>query len=224
MVSRNATILSGILHLAVISLLLIFAANPASKLQQPLRYRAVKLVSLPGQPGSVAVQPKVEPAKPKTIPTKVQEKIQEKLKPKTEPVAAAPTKASSGEQAKPVEQGKAEPARATEGKGEGGHGDMRLDGANFPYPYYLSSLQIKILSNFKPVINAREAKGLKAVVFFVIDRGGRISDVKLESKSGHFLFDQEAQRAVLRSNPLPALPPAFGSDQLGVHFEFVASE
>jgi len=222
MVVRNANIVSGFLHLAAITLLLIFAANPNGKLQQPLRYRSVKLVTLPGQPGAAAVQPKVEPAKPKTIPAKTQDKPKDKPKPKTEtkPVQKQATTSKS----ETAETGKAETAKATEGTGEGGHGGMSLDGANFPYPYYLSSLQIKILSNFKPALSAREAQGLKAVVFFVIDRSGRISDVKLESKSGHFLFDQEAQRAVYRSNPLPALPPAFGSDKLGVHFEFVASE
>jgi colicin import membrane protein len=218
MPARNATVLSGLLHLAAIGLILLFASKPPSGTQLPVRYRPVRLVALPGKPGVTQAAPEVKPKERATTKAKAKEKVKPKPKAKQKVTTSPSSKARATAEAKP------ETKSTTPGTGEGGQGGVRLDGASFPYPYYLSNIQIKILSNFKPVIRAREAKGLKAVVFFIINRSGRISDVKLEQKSGHFLFDQEAQRAVLRSNPLPALPPAFGSDRLGVHFEFVASD
>ncbi len=219
MPARNATVISGVLHLAAIGLILLLVSKPPSGMQPLVRYRPVRLVALPGKPGAAKTAPEVKPKKA-ALPTKAKPKVKPESKPKIKEKAASPSSAKTRAKA----ESKPEAESAAPGSGEGGQGGVRLDGASFPYPYYLSNIQIKILSNFKPVIRAREAKGLKAVVFFVINRSGRITDVKLEKKSGHFLFDQEAQRAVLRSNPLPALPPAFGSDRLGVHFEFVASD
>lgn len=204
MVARSAYCFSAALHLAVIGLILLLAQRPPSQVKPLLRYQPVRLVVLPGKPGPA---PTKTSTKAETKPIRAKPKT--KVKPAVKGTAKKQTTAKSREET---------------GEGEGGSGSVRLDGANFPYPYYLSNIQIKILSNFKPVIRAKETKGLKAVVYFLVDRSGRISEVKLEDKSGHFLFDQEAQRAVLRSSPLPALPPAFGSDRLGVHFEFVASE
>ncbi len=201
---RQAYILSAGLHLGALALLLILAQMPISTIQPLQRYRPVRLIALPGSPGKLANAK--APDKP----------VQIKKQPIERPGLKPDTKAKPDKPKEAVrEQGG--------GGGAGGSG-ARLDGANFPYPYYLSNIQIKILSNFKPTISAKEAKTLKAVVYFLVDKGGKISDVKLEDKSGHFLFDQEAQRAVLRSNPLPALPLAFGSDRLGVHFEFVGGE
>lgn len=214
MAVRNAYIMSGVLHLAVMGLILMLAQRPPSPVRPVLRYQPVRLVAAQQRSGPVPV---AETKKQPTVPERVKPKAPAKVETKPEK-----TEVTEKSTAKP----KAKSVESTEARSEGGGGsdNLRLDGVHFPYPYYLSNIQIKILSNFKPVISKRDAEGLKAVVFFLIDRSGRISDVKLENKSGHFLFDQEAQRAVLRSNPLPALPPAFGTDQLGVHFEFVASD
>jgi TonB family protein len=226
MVTRNAYIASGALHLLMLGLLLVFASSPPSKLESLVNYRPVRLVVQPGRPGPVVKEKPAEQTRKEETPVKSEPKEKSKDKPKTKAESTEKSFAQSKEQTEAIE--KPEPKTAsssTEAAGEGGEGGVRLDGAaHFPYPYYLSSIQIKILSNFKPVISAKQAKGLKAVVFFVINRNGKISDVKLENKSGHFLFDQEAQRAVLISSPFPALPPAFGSERLGVHFEFVASQ
>ena len=200
---RHAYLLSTGLHLGALALLFILAQMPASTIPPLQRYRPVRLVTLPGSPGRLTSTK--APDKP----------VQIKAQPIEHPGLKADTKAKP---AKPKET-----AKEQGGGGAGGSG-ARLDGANFPYPYYLGNIQIKIISNFKPAISAKEAKNLKAVVYFLVDKSGKIFNVKLEEKSGHFLFDQEAQRAVLRSNPLPALPLAFGSDRLGVHLEFVGGE
>jgi colicin import membrane protein len=209
---RNAYILSGILHATALALLFLMAQAPRQSLAPMRRYQPVRLVAPAGPPGpAMQAKPKTEPSKP----------VERKEKP--QPAAKTTTKQASpvnGQDKAGTKSAQEKPAVA---KGGGGGGSVNLEGANFPYPYYLNNIQIKILSNFKPAVSARQAKELKAVVFFVIDKSGRISEIKLEDKSGHFIFDQEAQRAILRSNPLPALPPAFGSDRLGVHFEFVGT-
>ncbi|RJP75634.1 MAG: TonB family protein [Candidatus Zixiibacteriota bacterium] len=231
--ARNAYILSGIIHLLVLGLLFAFAQMPGQPARQIRHFQPVRLVAPPGLPGPVGQgQFKAEPSKAQPPTPKVQETPQ-KVAPKTDPQkvekapgkeVAAKTPDAAPARPSPVQTKSDKPQTAeSPAGGGGGGGGARLDGVNFPYPYYLSNIQIKILSNFKPAVSARDARELKTVVFFLIDKNGRISDVKLEDKSGHFLFDQEAQRAVLRSNPLPALPPAFGSDRLGVHFEFVGS-
>jgi TonB family protein len=230
--ARNAYILSGIIHLLALGLLFALAQMPGQPAKKIRHFQPVRLVAPPGLPGPVGQgQFRAEPSQTQPRTPKPQEQPQ-KAVPKTDPKAVA--KAPGKEPAKQQESAPAQPspvqtktespptAPGTAGGGGGG-GGARLDGVNFPYPYYLSNIQIKILSNFQPAVSSREARELKAVVYFLIDQNGRITDVKLEDKSGHFLFDQEAQRAVLRSNPLPALPPAFGSDRLGVHFEFVGS-
>jgi colicin import membrane protein len=225
MVQRNAYILSGVLHLLIISLMLLLASKPPTQIRHLTRYQPVRLVSLPGKPGPTPIKEEVKREAPPPVKPKEKPKTETKpVKTKTEQKTVSTKSATTQTDTKPQTGVKSESAAETAAPGEGGEGGIRLDGARFPYPYYLNNIQIKILSNFKPVIRAKEAKGLKAVVYFIISRSGRISDVKLESKSGHFRFDQEAQRAVLRSNPLPALPPAFGSEKLGVHFEFVASD
>jgi len=200
---RHAYILSAGLHLLALALLFALAQVPVQTSQVFRRYQPVRLVALPGVPGPAAQG-------------QAKGKVEVKPQPKERPGLKSDAKA------KPAQR--QETAQKQVGGGGAGGSGARLDGVSFPYPYYLTNIQIKILSNFQPTMSAREARGLKAVVYFLVDKAGRISGVKLEEKSGHFLFDQEAQRAVLRSNPLPALPPAFGSDRLGVHFEFVGGE
>lgn len=224
MAARNAYILSALAHLVALSLLFLTAQMAPPHVRPLRRYQPVRLVALPGPPATAA---KPEP-KAESSAKRIEKPVQQ-AKPKARPAPKTETKS------KPEVRSHQKESAGTEGKQEaakeagktaetGGGGGVRLEGAPFPYPYYLSNVQIKILSNFKPTVRAKEAKELDAVVFFLVQRDGRITDVKLEKKSGHFLFDQEAQRAVMRSNPLPALPPAFGSDQLGVHFEFVGSQ
>ena len=213
--ARNAYILSGLLHIAAIALLFLMAGIVRQPLATLRRYQPVRLVTPVGMPGiSSKSGRKVDLTKPAQPADKLKSAEKDKAPSKNISPATGMSKGAT----------KSETATTTSKAGSWGGGSVNLEGANFPYPYYLSNIQIKILSNFQPAISGRQAKDLKAVVFFIIDKDGRISQVKLEDKSGHFLFDQEAQRAILRSNPLPALPPAFGSDRLGVHFEFVGTQ
>src|SRR5262249_24023684 len=54
--------------------------------------------------------------------------------------------------------------------------------------------------------NVRAARMAKTTMEFTIARDGTIKDIKLTTTSGNLSMDNSAQRALLGSNPLPALP------------------
>jgi protein TonB len=57
-------------------------------------------------------------------------------------------------------------------------------------------------------------------VMFDIQRDGSIRNVRISQSSGNFAMDQSAQRAILMSNPLPALPREFERDVATIEFWF----
>ena len=66
----------------------------------------------------------------------------------------------------------------------------------------------------------QEWEGKKAVVYFRIQRGGEISDIKVETSSGEPNLDLSGLRAVQESAPFPPLPSGFDEEYLIVHFYF----
>ena len=73
----------------------------------------------------------------------------------------------------------------------------------------------KVERNWRPTSTT-----LSATIHFRIDGGGRIREVEVHEKSGNFLFDQAARRAVEAADPLPPLPDEYEGDWLGVYFVF----
>lgn len=57
-------------------------------------------------------------------------------------------------------------------------------------------------------------------VSFTIQRNGSVTNVQLSQKSGDYLLDTSATRAVLDSNPMPSLPPDFPRNEATVEFSF----
>jgi hypothetical protein len=96
---------------------------------------------------------------------------------------------------------------------------VRLDVKEFEFPYYLAVIQRKIQQHFV-VPRMPGIRSLETIIYFRIDRKGRIHNIILEQTSQHPVFDLTAQRALNASNPLPPLPDAYEEDFLGVHFSF----
>jgi len=96
-------------------------------------------------------------------------------------------------------------------------GSARLDAAGFDSPYYLNIVFSKIRRSWDNPFEGRDS--ISCVIYFVIDRQGKISDSAIENSSGLPAYDQAALRAVLGSKP-PPLPNQFGSEELGIHLEF----
>ncbi len=105
------------------------------------------------------------------------------------------------------------------GKGPGG-GDSsiaRLDVGSFKYGWYLETIRRKVAGGWiKP-----SAGGSDVIVYFKIDSGGEIRNIKLEVSSGDTVVDRSCLRAVESADPLPELPRGFEKEKLGVHFKFL---
>ena len=99
-----------------------------------------------------------------------------------------------------------------------GTGALTLNAGDFPFAWYLQQLQKKISEQWKPPANA--ANGQRAVVVFEIRRDGQLANVTVETRSGDFLYDQAALRAVSDATPFPELPKDYAQSVLRVHLGF----
>ena len=89
-----------------------------------------------------------------------------------------------------------------------------VDNPDFTYGYYLDRLLSLIDSNWqRPSLGS----GVRAVLFFRIERDGSVSELKVAESSGYNSFDLAALRAVQNASPFPPLPRAYRSDSLGIN-------
>ncbi len=62
--------------------------------------------------------------------------------------------------------------------------------------------------------------GLEARLIVVVNRDGKVLDLRVEKSSGNSLFDESAVRAVRRASPLPALPPVIADPTMDIAIRF----
>jgi TonB family protein len=169
-------------------------------------------VAKPAAPPSPDVKPKV--VKPAEVKTAKKKPVEKTLfgKSTEKPVPAPPQKTL------PAPATQAAAPRSTTGSiAAGTAGIAGLEGGDFPYTIYIDRMLTLVGSHwFRPETSAE----LTTQVYFVIERDGRVRDVKIEKPSGNNSFDRAAQRAVLESSPLPPLPFAYSGTSLGVHLTF----
>jgi TonB family protein len=91
-----------------------------------------------------------------------------------------------------------------------------LDGASFPFMWYLQQVQNHITSNWNRMSSAQG----RVQIYFRIRRDGSLEGIRVEIPSGNGGLDQSALLAVKRSDPLPRLPDGFDGQTLGVRFWF----
>jgi protein TonB len=102
-------------------------------------------------------------------------------------------------------------------KGEGG-GDFASR-----YGWYVDSVKRRIQTNWlqntiDPAV--RQAHTAHAVAQFTISRDGSLKDIQIVQSSGNLSLDNSALRALLASNPMPALPADYGKSYVAVTFDF----
>lgn len=102
---------------------------------------------------------------------------------------------------------------------ETGTPGVKLDVEDFEFPYYLAVIQRKIQQHLT-VPYLPGVHYLKTVMYFRIDRSGRIYGMEMQERSNHTMFDLAVRRALTNANPLPPLPDGYKHESLGVHFEF----
>jgi TonB family protein len=162
-------------------------------------------------PEMVSAKPNAKPAKPTTA---------KPLPPDTPTTSEARGKAlTRGEEVRPGNALADTGARGTGfglSTGGGAGSGSTLDVADFCCPDYIVLMVDKIKSNWNQQV---EVPGL-VIVKFTIQRDGRLTDVSTERSSGTLSLDQNAQRAVLVTRQLTALPAAFPNPTLTVHLNF----
>jgi len=98
------------------------------------------------------------------------------------------------------------------GGGTGGY----LDVANFCCPDYLATMVDLITRNW----NSKQGAVGTTLMTFVIERDGRITNVRVERSSGNQALDYYSQRSLALTRQLPPLPGPYGGDRLTVHLNF----
>jgi TonB family C-terminal domain len=103
--------------------------------------------------------------------------------------------------------------------GEGGFGTGT--GTPFPFPWYVENVITKIeIAWQKPIILQNERKDYFAVVYFVIDRRGQVSQVKTEESSGMAILDRSCESAIYGAAPFPPLPNQWTEPVLAFRLTF----
>lgn len=174
----------------------------------------------PAPPPS-APKPKIEkpPVEEEPKPSKnallLPSKEDKKKKPTPPPVsrpgrtnAPAVNLPSSGEEA----TGTADSGAAGPGV-SAGIGSMKLDQADFQFPFYIQQIANIIGQH-------RKDWSKSVVVHFQIERDGTITDIRIVQSSGLPFADRAAQRALYESSPLPPLPADYGGPRLGIQVIF----
>ena len=113
----------------------------------------------------------------------------------------------------------APPPPAPLGRADGspaGAGAMTLNVSDFPFAWYLRSVQAKITERWA----GKAIPGQQPVATFEITRDGRINGLAIEKPSGNPYYDQAALRAITEAAPFPPLPTDFPGPVLRVHLGF----
>ena len=227
---RAAVLLSTIVHLALIAALLVVRPPAAPILPGP---DVVQVALLDASDLSAATAPAVPPAPapknetpPPAEPDGVRIEKQKKKAVKPEPPKPEETKQEPEAPPPPVAP---EPPPGTPRVtlpmaaigGAGLKGQVAVDGQQFEFAYYLALIRNRIGQAWEPPAGlATGGAPVRAVVYFRIQRDGRVTGTRLESGSGAEFFDRSALRAVQLSDPMPPLPLGYGGADLGVHFGF----
>jgi TonB family protein len=211
---RRAILGSVLLH-AVVGIVAWAAGLHARAPLPELRTYRVHIVSPPpqaaGEPEPVTVTPEPRVVTPEPTPTPPPE--QPKPPPPKPPVRQPTTTAP----AKPPEPVRGRTPQATSPGGSGLN--VRLEGEEFPFPEYLQNIITQTHRYFRWTGTSR----LRAEVYFVINRDGSVSDIRILRSSGDLGFDLEAMGAIEQAGTRRAygpLPAGFRGDRFPVSFYF----
>ena len=200
-------LISALLHVSLGGLLSVMTRN-APRWAGEVQVYQVDLVTM--QPEVKAAEPDIETVSPESGPD-VLSKVR----------IESPKEASRTEPAKRPET-RTQPAAREPEAASGPR--LQVEGEPFPYNYYLETLRKRIEENWNPPFqDVDQQKKISAVVKFQISRNGSIEHVSLEKRTGRFMFDQAAQRAVFDAGKMPTLPPEFKGRFITVHVEFESS-
>lgn len=197
-------ILSTSIHFVIFALF-IFANRAGFKPIPEFQVYKVSIAPLP-QPKIISIE---EPVKEEVMQ---ESKTEEKAPPEQKTVSEK-TKKTKAKTEKIVKKGLPDiKPKIYTGSGRG-----------FTYSYYLNILLNKINKNWNNPFKDRDII-LKSIVYFEVDKNGKIYNVRLEQTSGNELYNETTIRAVTLAKKLPPLPQEFSDDYLKVHIEFLTAQ
>jgi TonB family protein len=89
------------------------------------------------------------------------------------------------------------------------------------YGWYVASMRARISANWLlATVSPNIVTAPRAYLTFEILRDGAVTSVQMTQSSGIPEVDRSALRAILASNPLPALPPDYSGGSVKVEFYF----
>jgi periplasmic protein TonB len=213
-------------HLGAIALLLV-ARSPRPEAMAPT-YR-VNLVAAPPGPRAIGVvnppaaTPPPTPAAQTPPPRRAETRPNDMPAPK-QPTARRPPPVAATPNVNAAPARPNTPATPAGGGPTGGRGtdvaDVNTGGIEFPFPSYLQNIVRQIALNFKP---RNPNAPLRAEVFFIIQRDGSVTGLRLVTRSSSYAFDVEALGAVeaaASARGFGPLPEGFSEPSLPVTFSF----
>src|SRR5262245_11108858 len=192
------------------------APGPRAGGMTPMGGRAVQEVA-PAEPARHAETAPAPKAPEMALPRENARRPQ--AKPKTSPQEATGRAPTTGAE---VTQGSTRAETGARGQGfglttgGGGGTGAYLDVGDFCCPEYLETIMQMVQQNWSSKQNATG----QTIMKFTIQRNGVLSDVQVERPSGFVALDMAAQRALLLTQRVPALPAQFPNQLLTVHLRF----
>jgi protein TonB len=215
---------SAVLHAAIILPLLLL--HQVSGVSMPPMYKVQLIAAPPGERAVGVVTDAPAPAVPTKAPPKAAAKETKmvkslaKTKAPPKPLVRATPKMATKQEAVTKNAPKAG-GGVVGGKGADVQ-TIDTQGIDFPYPGYLENIVRQIALNFSPKGNVG---ALRAEVFFMIQRNGKVTGFKFLTRSGNLAFDIEAQGAVDAAwRSFGLLPAGYPDDVLPVVFSFDPSK
>ncbi|MEX2582160.1 MAG: energy transducer TonB [Gemmatimonadota bacterium] len=235
---RKAIMLSALIHGGIVALVWIGAMR--TERLPPMRIYAVNIVSPPPQASG---DPSPEPEPAVTEPEETEPEAEPEPEPEPTPPAppppAPPQRTEPEPRPEPPPQQRPEPPAAREPEPEpprqptpstgdrpdpssagGADVDLQLQGVQCPTPGYCDNIILQINRYFRSP--GRGAAG-EADVYFVINRNGTVSDLRIVSSTGGAALRLAVMEAVEQAGMNRAfgpLPGAYQSDRLPVSFYF----
>ena len=204
-------IISFVLHIVILGGL-VLASNLGSKPKfQELNYYTVTAVSASSISELLRESDKTAEPEPKVPQVKKEEKVLPVTKPRK--------KSQEIKKAKVQDTASVSKEKKT-GTSQSGTGVEGIQTENvFQFPEYLIKLRDLVEQKWNPPSNIPDAT--KAVIYFKIDKNGKIVRLIVRQTSGNKNFDASAYNAIVNCDPFPPLPDAYTENTLGIFFEFL---
>jgi periplasmic protein TonB len=207
---------------AVLLLVMVLAGRVAASPLPEFQVYRVHMVSPPpvetGPPEPVVAEAVPVEAAPVEVPPPAPppETVRpEPTPPRPEPRPQAPAPTPPAERPAPARREASEPQARPGGEGI----NVQIEGAEFPFPDYLANITLQVRRYFRWSGRA----DLAAEVYFVIERDGSVSDMRVLRPSGDVSFDFAALSAIevaANAGAFGALPAGFRSSRLPISFFF----